>query len=134
LRDRREDIPLFVNHFVNQYCSKIGKRFDKVPKKIIRKLSRYAWPGNIRELDNIIARAVIISQKGNLQIQIPDSQNQRDPDQKTYKQMEKAFIFQTLEDSGWKIEGPNGAALKLDLKPSTLRNKMKRLGVSRPDL
>jgi len=134
LRDRREDIPLFVNHFVNQYCSKIGKRFDKVPKKIIRKLSRYSWPGNIRELDNIIARAVIISREGNLQIQIPDSPHQKDPDQRTFKQIEKTYILQTLEDSGWKIEGPKGAAIKLDLKPSTLRNKMKRLGVSRPDL
>lgn len=56
LRDRLEDIPLFVTHFVSQYCAKIGKHFDKIPKKIIQQLSRYSWPGNIRELDNISIR------------------------------------------------------------------------------
>jgi transcriptional regulator with GAF, ATPase, and Fis domain len=133
LRDRLEDIPLFVTHFVSQYSVKIGKRFDKIPKKIIQKLNRYCWPGNIRELDNIISRAVITSEEGNLQISIPDSPQPKSTDQKTYKEMERIFILQAMEDSGWKVEGRNGAAHKLGLKPSTLRNKMKRLQISRPD-
>jgi transcriptional regulator with GAF, ATPase, and Fis domain len=134
LRDRLEDIPLFVTHFVKQYNAKIGKRFDKVPRKIIKKLSRYSWPGNIRELDNIISRAVIISEEKNLQISIPESQHQVHTHQRTFKEMESIFILQSLEDSGWKIEGRKGAAQKLDLKPSTLRNKMKRLQICRPEL
>ena len=134
LRDRLEDIPLFVTHFVKQYSAKIGKHFDKIPKKIIQQLTRYSWPGNIRELDNIISRAVIISEEGNLQISLPEFPHPNSPDQSSYKEMEKTFILQTLRDSGWKIEGREGAAHKLSLKPSTLRNKMKRLQISRPEL
>jgi transcriptional regulator with GAF, ATPase, and Fis domain len=132
LRERLEDIPLFVNHFVNQYCTKIGKRFDKVPKKTIQKLTRYSWPGNIRELENIISRAVITSEPGNLRVQVPESAQICVSSHKTFKEMEKTFILETLEDTGWKIEGQRGAAKSLGLKPSTLRNRMKRLDIRRP--
>jgi transcriptional regulator with GAF, ATPase, and Fis domain len=132
LRERLEDIPLFVNHFVNQYCTKIGKRFNKIPKKTIQKLTRYSWPGNIRELDNIISQSVIISPEGNLQVRVPETSRSNRSKQKTFREMEKTFILQVLEDSGWKIEGQKGAALKLDLKPSTLRNKMRKLNIHRP--
>jgi formate hydrogenlyase transcriptional activator len=132
LRERPEDIPLFVTHFVNHYCSKVGKRFDKIPRKIIEQLRSYSWPGNIREMDNIISRAVIISEEGKLQVQLPDSPRSREAGQKSLREMEKTFILQTLEDSDWKIEGKAGAAVKLDLRPSTLRNKMKKLGIRRP--
>jgi transcriptional regulator with GAF, ATPase, and Fis domain len=132
LRERLEDIPLFVNHFVNQYCTKIGKRFDKVPKKALQRLTRYSWPGNIRELENIISRAVITSEPGNLQVQVPESPQSSASTHKTFKEMEKLFILETLEDTGWKIEGKRGAAKSLGLKPSTLRNRMKRLDIRRP--
>jgi transcriptional regulator with GAF, ATPase, and Fis domain len=132
LRDRTEDIPLFVTHFVNQYSAKIGKQFKKIPKKIIRQLQRYSWPGNVRELDNVISRAVIISQEGNLQVQLPESPHIANAKQKTFEEMERQFLVQTLEDTGWKIEGPMGAAVRLNLKPSTLRNKMKKLEIIRP--
>jgi transcriptional regulator with GAF, ATPase, and Fis domain len=113
--------------------SKSANALTKFLKRSSRKLNRYSWPGNIRELDNIISRAVITSEEGNLQIPIPDSPQPKSTDQKTYKEMERLFILQTMEDSGWKVEGRNGAAHKLGLKPSTLRNKMKRLQISRPD-
>lgn len=133
LRQRLEDIPLFVNHFINKYSTKIGKRFNKIPKKAIVQLQRYSWPGNIRELDNIIARAVITSEEGQLQIQVPESSRSQEQKQRTFKEMEKTFILQVLENSSWKIEGPTGAAATLDLKPSTLRNRMKKLHILRPD-
>ncbi|MBU1171992.1 MAG: sigma 54-interacting transcriptional regulator [Proteobacteria bacterium] len=133
LRDRMDDIPLFVTYFINQYCAKIGKRFDKIPRKIIQDLTDYSWPGNIRELGNIISQAVIISEEGNLQISIPNSPNRLHADKKSFKEMEKTFLLGVLEDSGWKIEGRMGAAKKLDLKPSTLRNKMIKLDIKRPD-
>lgn len=134
LRQRLEDIPLFVHHFVNKYGTKIGKRFNKIPKKMIDRLERYSWPGNIRELDNIIARAVITSEEGKLQIQVPESSCPEGQKQRTFKEMEKTFILQVLVNSGWKIEGRKGAALMLGLKPSTLRNRMKRLHIARPAL
>jgi transcriptional regulator with GAF, ATPase, and Fis domain len=133
LRQRLEDIPLFVHHFVNQYGTRIGKRFRKIPKKAIKQLERYSWPGNVRELDNIIARAVITSEHGRLQIQIPETPSAKSPRQQTFKEMEKRFIVQALENSSWKIEGRTGAANRLDLKPSTLRYRMKRLEISRPE-
>jgi chemotaxis protein methyltransferase CheR len=132
LRERLEDIPLFVNHFVHQYCTKIGKRFDKVPKKALQNLTRYSWPGNIRELENIISRAVITSEPGKLRVQMPESAQSSASSHKTFKDMEKLFIIETLEDTGWKIEGQGGAAKTLGLKPSTLRNRMKRLDIQRP--
>lgn len=132
LRQRLEDIPLFVHHFVNKYSTKIGKRFHKIPKKAIQQLERYSWPGNIRELDNIIARAVITSEEGSLKIQIPESSSPEIRKRSTYKEMERSFILQALEASGWKIEGSRGAATMLDLRPSTLRNRMKRLHIGRP--
>jgi transcriptional regulator with GAF, ATPase, and Fis domain len=133
LRERQEDIPLFVNHFVNKYCHKVGKKFDKIPKKEIEQLTRYSWPGNIRELDNIISRAVITSKEGSLQVQIPETRQPAHFEQKSFREMEKAFLLQTLEDSGWKIEGRRGAAQRLNLKPSTFRNKMKKLNIDRPN-
>lgn len=133
LRRRLEDIPLFVHHFVNKYGTRIGKRFRKIPKKAIKQLERYSWPGNVRELDNIIARAVITSEEGSLQIQIPETPSSGSRKQRTFREMEKTFILQILENSGWKIEGRTGAAKRLDLKPSTLRYRMKKLQISRPN-
>ncbi|MFV0436513.1 MAG: sigma 54-interacting transcriptional regulator [Desulfopila sp.] len=134
LRERQEDIPLFISHFVNQYCSKVGKCFDKIPRKVIEQLRRYSWPGNVREMDNIISRAVIISEEGNLQVQLPPSpQAESESDHQTYREMQRSFILRSLKEVGWKIEGVAGAAKRLDLNPSTLRNKMKKLNIQRPE-
>ena len=134
LRDRIEDIPLFVNWFVNKYSTKVGKRFNTLSQKNIEALKEYAWPGNIRELENIIARAVITSEPDRLQIQVPTSPALNERTKPTLKQFERNYILQMLEKTNWKIEGPNGTARLLDVKPSTLRNRMKKLNIMRPTM
>jgi len=133
LRKRLEDIPLLVTRFIQKYSKKIGKKCDGIPMKMIRQLQGYSWPGNIRELENIIERAIITSMDGNLQVEVPtDSKSPPDNDNKSLRVFERDHIFKALYDTMWKIEGPNGAAQRLDLKPSTLRNRMKKLNLSRP--
>lgn len=132
LRERVEDIPLLVKKIVDKYSGQVGKSFDKISKKVMSQLDRYNWPGNIRELDNIISRAVIISQEGNLQVQLPESNRNEKAERTTLIEMEKRFIVEALNDSGWKIEGRMGASKRLGLKPSTLRSKMKKMNISRP--
>jgi len=135
LRDRREDIPLLVRHFVEKYAQKMGKTIQIIPTSKMDLLQAYAWPGNIRELQNVIERSVIISQGTNLQlvdtilteqkIDSPPSQAQN------FEGMQQRFILDALDRASWKIEGPSGAARMLDLKPSTLRYRMKKLGIQR---
>lgn len=132
LRERNGDIPLLVNHFVNKYAIQVGKTFNKIPKKAMSQLNRYSWPGNIRELDNVISRSVVISNEGNLQVQLPESKRKIGFEKKTWKEMETIYITHILEGCGWKIEGRVGAAEILGLKPSTLRSKMKKLNINRP--
>jgi transcriptional regulator with GAF, ATPase, and Fis domain len=132
LRERREDIPLLVNHFINKYAIQVGKKIKRIPQKAIHQLNSYSWPGNIRELDNIISRAIVVSNEDNLQVQLPESKRDTRFNKKTLKEMETIFITQTLEDCGWKIEGRMGAAETLGLKPSTLRSKMKKFNIIRP--
>ena len=132
LRDRQDDIPIFVRWFVDKYSSKIGKRFDRIPRTAINKLKRYHWPGNVRELENIIERAVITSSPGDLQIELPANTEKYHEDNKTLEQFERKFIKKALIETDWIIEGPNGAARRLGLKPSTLRYRMKILQISRP--
>jgi transcriptional regulator with GAF, ATPase, and Fis domain len=132
LRERVEDIPLLVKKIVDKYSSQVGKSFDKISKKVMSQLDRYHWPGNIRELDNIISRAVIISQEGNLQVQLPESYQNVKAEKTTLEEMERDFIVETLNDCGWQVEGRMGASQRLGLKPSTLRSKMKKLKIRRP--
>jgi transcriptional regulator with GAF, ATPase, and Fis domain len=132
LRERLEDIPLFVSFFVDKYGKWIGKKFKRVPQKTIRALKSYHWPGNIRELENLIERAVITSREGHLQIEIPASTGFQVNHQLTLQQVERNHILTVLKDLKWKIEGRNGAAQYLDLKPSTLRFRMKKLKIKRP--
>lgn len=132
LRERSGDIPLLVNHFVNKYAIQVGKTFSKIPKKTINQLNRYSWPGNIRELDNVISRAVVVSAEENLQVQLPETRQKIGFEKMTWKEMETLYITQILGDCSWKIEGRMGAAETLGLKPSTLRSKMKKLNIHRP--
>ncbi len=132
LRERLEDIPLFVNYFVDKYAKWIGKEFDAVPQKTIRALQRYDWPGNIRELENVIERAVITSQSGKLEIKPPSSRKKPVDYNETLETFEREFITRALEEKGWKVKGESGAAKSLGLKPSTLRARMGKLGIKRP--
>jgi transcriptional regulator with GAF, ATPase, and Fis domain len=132
LRKRSEDIPLFISWFVQKYANKVGKRFDSIPQKVINSLKRYTWPGNIRELENVVERAVITSRENNLLLKVPLESYTWPDNCGTLAEINREHILKTLEESGWKIEGKYGAARILGLKPSTLRHRMKKLHIIRP--
>ena len=142
LRNRRGDIPMLVTHFVDKFSRKMGKRIHDLPSETMAALSSYGWPGNIRELQNLIERAVILANNdGVLPNPLPptgaDGVACADgvtaaPALTTLKDTERTLILRTLESVGWKIGGSNGAAAKLGVQRTTLINKMKRLGISRP--
>ncbi len=137
LRERCEDIPVLVAHFVDIYSRRMGKQIDEIPPETLSALSLYQWPGNIRELQNIIERAVILSNDGVLPNPLP-KEDAHDvtipPTATTLRDSERTLILNTLESVGWVIGGPKGAAAKLGLKRTTLIHKMQKLGISRPSL
>ena len=139
LRTRREDVPLLVNHFVPQIAARIGKTVDQIPPHVLEKLTAYDWPGNVRELVNILERAVITTQDG--VIRLPEEfavsaktpVNTRDTQiqLKDLQSVERDHILSVLNTVGWRISGPKGAAKILGLNPSTLRFRMKKLGIGK---
>jgi transcriptional regulator with GAF, ATPase, and Fis domain len=136
LRERRQDIPVLVTHFVKTYSQRMGKPIRKIPPETLEAFSMYSWPGNVRELQNLIERAVIMSNDGVLPNPLPAVDNNPvtlSPKQGTLTDSTRAVILQTLHAAGWVIGGPNGAAATLGLKRTTLIAKMKKLGISRPD-
>jgi PAS domain S-box-containing protein len=134
LRQRKEDIPLLVEHFVSKLRLRTGARATNISKKDLKKLRHYDWPGNIRELENVIERAMIISQGNSLQIdlQVGPDQNHIPNDKLSLEEVEKSFLIETLDSCEWKINGAGGAAARLNMPPSTLRSKMKKLNITRP--
>ena len=135
LRQRVEDIPLLVNAFVNKLSKKIGKAIEKVTKEDMNVLKQCGWPGNVRELQNVIERAVI-NTKGSVlcltdKIEVPLEQGGVKNRKKSLKVVEHDCILNVLEETKWKIEGKNGAAVILGLNPSTLRSRMRTLGIRR---
>jgi DNA-binding NtrC family response regulator len=136
LRQRKEDIPLLVNHFVAKFNKKIGKKIDTVSKETLSAMQEYHWPGNVRELESIIERAVITSQGAALQVldRFEIFQKPEGPagnEVKALAELEHDHILQVLQKTGWRIEGKNGAAVLLDLNPSTLRARIRKYGISR---
>ncbi|MBK5277143.1 MAG: sigma-54-dependent Fis family transcriptional regulator [Desulfuromonadales bacterium] len=136
LRQRKEDIPLLVNHFVAKFNIKIGKKIETISKDTLNALQEYRWPGNVRELESIIERAVIISQGTALQVldrfdTLKKSEDLVVQDVKALGELEQALILQALKKSGWRIEGEKGAAVLLGLKASTLRYKIQKFGIKR---
>ncbi len=137
LRDRREDIPALVAHFVESLGRRVGRPIDYVPPETMSALSSYDWPGNIRELQNLIERAVILSIDGVLPNPLLTAGTQRisvSTVPTTLIDSERALVLRTLESVGWVIGGRDGAAARLGLKRTTLIYKMQRLGISRPPL
>jgi DNA-binding NtrC family response regulator len=136
LRQRMEDIPLLVNHFVTKFNHKIGKRIETVSKGTLETLQAYHWPGNVRELESIIERAVIISRGTALQVldrfdsfhKTDEPENQ---DVKALADLERDHILKVLQKAGWRIEGKTGAAEILGLNASTLRARMRKYGIVR---
>jgi transcriptional regulator with GAF, ATPase, and Fis domain len=137
LRARREDIPPLVMHFVEKFGRRIGRQVQQIPEDTMSALTRYEWPGNIRELQNLIERAVILSHNGVLfnPLSSPGPQCVTVPPVAgTLKDAERSLILQALEQTGGVIGGPKGAAAKLGLARSSLIHRMERLGIYRPRL
>jgi transcriptional regulator with GAF, ATPase, and Fis domain len=133
LRARREDIPVLVTHFVEILGRRLGRKIEHIPQETMSALSSYHWPGNIRELQNLIERAVILSNDGVLPNPLPAREDVGvfSP-ATTLKDSERALILQTLQAVGWVVGGGNGAAARLGLKRTTLISRMSKLGISRP--
>jgi transcriptional regulator with GAF, ATPase, and Fis domain len=136
LRQRRDDIPLLVNHFVAKFNLKIGKKIETVTKDTLNALQEYHWPGNVRELESVIERAVIISNGSSLQVldrfdTFNKTEDLAGQDIKALGEMEHVLIVQALKKCGWRIEGKKGAALHLGLNASTLRYRMQKFGIMR---
>ena len=136
LRNRPEDIPILARHFLKQYGVKIGRSCKDIDQESLDRLIRYTWPGNVRELENVIERAMILSRDPVLRIDehvlgSQDSSHTELPPA-DLKHLERQHILQTLTLTNWRIEGPNGAAVRLGLNPGTLRSRMKQFGMKRP--
>ncbi len=156
LRDRAEDIPLLVSFFLKKFAARTGKRVDDITPELARRFSSYAWPGNVRELENILERAVILARGDTLDVDCtpllaaapaarPVAALQSDPGPArsagtpnpppaagaSLEAIEREHIRATLEQTGWVIDGPSGAARKLELHPNPLRSRMKKLGITR---
>jgi transcriptional regulator with GAF, ATPase, and Fis domain len=134
LRERSEDIPALVEGFVERFSQHSGKHFNPIPQGVMDALKEYPWPGNVRELRNLIERAVIVSPGGELRFAIPDSPSDSEclaaPDGvRPFSEMERAYLLRALEQAGWRVEGAGGAADLLALNPSTLRSRMRKLGI-----
>ena len=142
LRERREDIPVLVTHFVRLFSRRMGKQVDSIPPETMAAFQWYSWPGNIRELQNMVERAVILSRDGALPnplhkrrtgpIVLSLQRTQLAPSSGTWEDSDRALIVETLEQAGWVVGGPRGAAAQLGLKRTTLLAKMRRLGILRP--
>jgi formate hydrogenlyase transcriptional activator len=136
LRERREDIPALVEHFVDIYSRRMGKQIDRVSPETMCALISHQWPGNIRELQNSIERSVILSTGNNLRSSLESSTSAAEAESLgaiTWKDAEREHICRTLEQTRWVIAGPSGAAARLGMKRSTLYFRMQKLCISRCD-
>lgn len=132
LRDRREDIPLLVWAFVEEFSQSMGKSIKNIPKKIMDELQDYHWPGNVRELKNVIERGMIMSGGSTLRIERQQPEVASIIKDMSMKDVEREHIKQVLLSTGWRVSGKNGASRILGMKDSTLRSRMKKLGIERP--
>jgi len=151
LRERREDIPPLVHYFVRRFSLKIGRKITRIQRETMERLVSYSWPGNVRELENVIERAAILSRGIELEVApdvlpkvgavaytqaaAPRSAQEENrsvaPSPQNIDQVERNHILEVLMRTNWRIEGTDGAAALLNLNPSTLRSRMKKLGVQR---
>jgi formate hydrogenlyase transcriptional activator len=137
LRDRRDDIPVLVRHFAQQYAHTMHKPIAHVPAEAMTRLVHYDWPGNVRELQNAMERAVILSANGVLWPQVPvrspgaHSAAPVTPQSETLDDVIREHILDALHATNWVVAGPHGAAARLGLKRSTLASRMEKLGIVR---
>lgn len=136
LRERASDIPLLVRHFIHRAATRMNKDIHSVPTETMAALTHYPWPGNIRELENVIERAVIVSRGSTLEVSLLDLNNRiahghEGEHCQTLEEVERNHILATLKQTGWVVSGPRGAAMRLGLNRSTLHFRMKKLGIFR---
>jgi formate hydrogenlyase transcriptional activator len=133
LRDRRDDIPLLVHYFANKYARRMGKQIESIPNETMDALSRYSWPGNIRELQNLMERAALLSTGPSLRVPLAEILNDKGfSGGNALEQAEREQILRALRESNWVVGGTGGAAARLGLKRTSLAYKMQKLGISRP--
>lgn len=131
LRERREDVPLLVWALVEELSKKMGRAIDTVSKKTMDELNDYPWPGNVRELSNVIERAMILSTGSRLEVDVPSASHAAPACDLTLEEVQRRHILQSLEKTGWRVSGKNGAAERLAVKPTTLEYRMAKLGIKR---
>jgi formate hydrogenlyase transcriptional activator len=135
LRDRTEDIPLLAGRFLKEYSRRMDKRIDTIPDSTMERLKQHPWPGNVRELQNFIERAAILTTGSTLNAPLEDlkiPEGAQPLPAVTLRQAESSHILKILRETNWVLGGPRGAAIRLDLKRTTLVSKMRKLGLSRP--
>jgi len=155
LRERTEDVPVLAMFFASQFAQRFDKKIDAISQDAMAQLSSYSWPGNIRELQNIIERAVVLCQSNLLTLAtelMPATSAGNGPGRaraaaasaslplsefavetpSTLEEVERRHVLSVLEQAAWKIDGQNGAARRLNLHPNTLRSRLKKLGIHRP--
>jgi formate hydrogenlyase transcriptional activator len=152
LREREEDVALLAEVFLREASRRLGRSFDPISEEVLEALKNYEWPGNVRELQNVIERAAVISTgrrlqlpeqwalaeswKGSANVSTPTTEvkyaDKRPLEEGSLDQVGRNYILQILEQTGWRVEGPKGAATILGLNPSTLRSRMLKLGIRRP--
>ncbi len=133
LRERPEDIPALIRYFTQRYGRRLRRRIDNVPAETMEVLCRWPWPGNVRELQNVVERAVILSRGSDLDVPLAEFRQPAQPaSDGTLEASQRDAIVRALDDTGWVIGGPTGAAARLGVKRTTLTSTMKRLGIVRP--
>jgi formate hydrogenlyase transcriptional activator len=139
LRERSEDIPLLVHHFAQRFARQMNRTIETIPAETMAALTQYPWPGNIRELQNLIERAVIVSHGPVLQIALKDLDNCTAPRRdngkdETLEGAQRAHILAILKETRWVLGGARGAAARLGINRSTLQFRLKKLGILRHDM
>jgi len=134
LRERPEDIPPLVRYFVQRFAKRLRRPIESLSRESMEMLCRWPWPGNVRELQNVIERAVILSHGTTLTVSRAEFESPVGPTAAsgTLEETEREHILRTLDQTGWVIGGPQGAAARLGLKRTTLSSTMRRLGIARP--
>ena len=137
LRERRENIPLLIRHFVHKFARRMDRYIETIPKETMRALMQWDWPGNVRELENLMERSVILSEGSALRVPLAElqakSSTPTEEDDRTLDSAERQHIIRVLRETRGILSGPQGAARRFGLKRTTLQSKMLRLGISRKD-
>lgn len=133
LRERREDIPVIVRHFVDHYARRMNRKIENIPARTMHALSDYCWPGNVRELQNFVERAVILSPGSSLRAPLEELKDEAklglNTNLSTLEEMERERLLRALRESNWVTGGPKGAAVRLGMKRTTLAYRIRKLGI-----